>query len=97
MEFMMTNRAERIKATLNDLFSPTLLEIEDESRRHAHHAERNNLPAGGETHYRVTMVSPVFAGQSRLARQRAVNAALAAEFASGLHALSMTLRAPQDV
>lgn len=91
----MTSRAERMKTTLNAAFSPTLLEIEDESRRHANHAARNDLPAG-ETHYRITMVSPAFTGQNRLARQRAVNEALAAEFSSGLHALSMTLRTPQE-
>lgn len=91
----MASRAERIKTTLNTLFSPTLLEIEDESRRHAKHAERNNLPAG-ETHYRVTIISETFNGQTRLARQRAVNEALAGEFSTGLHALSMTLRTPQE-
>lgn len=89
------SRAERMKTTLEASFSPTLLEIEDESRRHAHHAARSDLPAG-ETHYKITMVSPAFAGQTRLARQRAVNEALAAEFSSGLHALSMTLRTPQE-
>lgn len=92
----MTSRAERMNATLAALFAPTLLEIKDESHRHAHHGERNHLPAG-ETHYRVTMVSQAFAGQTRLARQRAVNEALAAEFSSGLHALSMNLRTPQEV
>lgn len=91
----MASRAERIKTTLNTLFSPTLLEIEDESRRHAKHAERNNLPAG-ETHYRITIISETFNGQTRLARQRAVNEALASEFSTGLHALSMTLRTPQE-
>lgn len=91
----MTNRAERMKATLEAQFSPTLLDIEDESRRHARHAERQNLPAG-ETHYRITMVSEAFTGQNRLARQRAVNEALATEFSTGLHALSMTLRTPQE-
>lgn len=91
----MTARAERIKTTLDAVFSPVLLEIKDESHRHARHAERQNLPAG-ETHYRIEMVSAAFTGQNRLARQRAVNAALAAEFSSGLHALSMTLRAPQE-
>lgn len=92
----MTSRAERMKTTLTASFAPTLLEIEDESRRHANHAGRHNLPAG-ETHYRVKMVSQAFAGRSRLARQRAVNEALAAEFSTGLHALSMTLRSPEEV
>lgn len=92
----MTSRAERMKTILNSAFSPSVLEIQDESHRHANHAGRNNLPAG-ETHYKITIVSPHFTGQNRLARQRAVNEALNAEFASGLHALSMVLRTPQEI
>ncbi|GAN82174.1 BolA family protein [Acidocella aminolytica] len=91
----MTNRVERIKAALEAAFQPVFLEIEDESRRHASHAGRNGVPVG-ETHYRVTMVAAAFAGQSRLARQRAVNEALAGEFSIGLHALSLTLRTPEE-
>ena len=92
----MTSRAERIKATLEGAFQPAALEIEDESRRHANHAGRQGLPAG-ETHYKVTMVSAAFAGLSRVARQRAVNEALASEFSGGMHALSLTLRTPEEM
>ena len=92
----MTSRVERIRATLEAAFQPATLEIEDESRRHANHAGRNGLEAG-ETHYRVTMISDVFAGQSRVARQRAVNEALAGEFSTGMHALSLTLRTPEEM
>ncbi len=92
----MTTRYERIRGILAAAFEPVALEIEDESARHAGHAERNNL-AGGETHYRVLMVAPSLAGLSRLARSRAVHAALEAEFKTGLHALSLTLRAPEEV
>ncbi|HTQ71352.1 MAG TPA: BolA family protein [Acidocella sp.] len=91
----MTSRVERIRATLEAQFQPAALEIEDESRRHANHAGRNGLPAG-ETHYRVAMVSAAFAGQSRVARQRAVNEALAGEFSTGMHALSLSLRTPEE-
>lgn len=91
----MANRVERMRAALEAEFQPLALEIEDESRRHAGHAGRNGLP-DGETHYRVAMVSALFAGQSRLARQRAVNATLAPEFSSGLHALSLSLRTPEE-
>ncbi len=91
----MTNRVDRIRAALEAVFQPSALEIEDESRRHAGHAGRNGLPAG-ETHYRVAMVSAAFAGQSRVARQRAVNEALAEEFSTGMHALSLTLRTPEE-
>ena len=51
---------------------------------------------GGETHYAVTLVAVAFEGQGRVARSRAVHAALTEEFASGLHALSLTLRAPGE-
>jgi BolA protein len=82
----LTSRAERMKAALTAAFSPELLEIDDES--HLHHGHAGAAP-GGETHYAVRIRTPAFAGLSRVARHRAVNAALAAEFASGLHALSI--------
>jgi BolA protein len=80
---------------LNAAFAPAMLEIIDESAKHAGHAERNGV-AGGETHYRVVMVSEALGGQSRLARSRAVHEALEPEFQSGLHALSLTLRTPAE-
>lgn len=91
----MTSRVERMKAALESAFAPVQLEIEDQSRRHANHAGRNGLPAG-ETHYLVAMVSAQFSGVSRLERQRAVNTALAQEFDTGLHALSLRLHTPEE-
>lgn len=93
----MNSRYDRIRAILNDRFSPDRLEIEDESAKHAGHAHRTGAPAGGETHYRLSMVSNAFAGQSRVARSRTVHEALAAEFKTGLHALSLALKAPDEV
>ena len=87
-------RAGRIRQALEAAFAVTTLEIVDDSHRHAGHA---GAAPGGETHYRLAMVSPDFTGLGRLARSRAVHAALAAEFASGLHALSLRLLAPEDV
>jgi stress-induced morphogen len=91
----MASRTSRIRATLQAAFAPVTLDIEDESARHAGHAERNGL-AGGETHFRVRMMSEAFAGQSRLQRSRAVHEALDAEFKSGLHALALELRTPEE-
>jgi BolA protein len=88
-----TTRAERVRATLDRDFAPVALEIVDESHRHAGHA---GAAAAGETHYAVLLVSDQFAGQSLVARHRRVNAALAPEFATGLHALSLTLRTPAE-
>jgi BolA protein len=89
----MTDRAQRISATLAAAFSPALLQIHDESARHAGHA---GAQPGGETHFAVLLVAAAFAHQTRVARSRIVHAALADEFASGLHALSLTLRTPEE-
>jgi stress-induced morphogen len=91
----MTTRQERIQQTLTEIFKPESLEVIDESGKHARHAGRQGLPAG-ETHYRVAMIAGSLAGQSRVARQRAVHEALGAEFKSGLHALSLSLRTPDE-
>jgi BolA family transcriptional regulator, general stress-responsive regulator len=91
----MTNRYDRIRDVLEAAFAPVVLEIVDDSAKHASHAARNGV-AGGETHYRVRMVSEALAGQSRVSRSRAVHEALAAEFSAGLHALSLTLLTPEE-
>ena len=90
----MTNRVARIETALRDHLSPTILQIEDDSAKHAGHA---GARAGGETHYSVLVVSDRFAGLNRVARHRLVNAALDAEFATGLHALALTLKAPGEI
>ncbi|MEM6913149.1 MAG: BolA family protein, partial [Pseudomonadota bacterium] len=53
-------------------------------------------PEGGESHFRVRIVSPSFEGQTRVARQRAVNAALKEELAGRVHALSVQALAPGE-
>ena len=80
---------------LETAFKPTLLEVVDESAKHAKHAGRNGLPPG-ETHYQVRMVAASLAGQSRVARSRAVHEALDPEFKTGLHALSLQLQTPDE-
>jgi BolA protein len=74
-------------------FFPAVLTVTDDSARHAGHA---GARAGGETHYTIHLVSEVFRGKSRIDRHRVVNAAVAAEFASGLHALALVLRTPEE-
>ena len=90
-------RAERIRAILTERFAPAAIEIRDDSARHAGHS---GAAPGGQTHFDVTVVSDAFQGMARVARARAVNAALAAEFgppeAGGMHALSLTLRTPAE-
>lgn len=79
-------RELRIRDILARTFAPETLEVTDDSARHAGHA---GAAPEGETHFNVRITSAKFAGMSRLARQRAINKALAAEFDTGLHALSI--------
>jgi len=89
----MQTRADRIRTSLTQAFSPTRLVVVDDSARHAGHG---GARPEGETHFSVTMVAAEFAGMSRVERSRQVHAALAAEFAGGLHALSLNLRTPAE-
>jgi stress-induced morphogen len=91
------SRVDRLRAALTQAFSPTALEVQDDSAHHAGHA---GAQPGGQTHYSVLLVSPSFQGVSRVARSRAVHAAQAAEFGpaeqGGMHALALTLRTPEE-
>jgi BolA protein len=84
---------ERIVARLKETLDPTVLDVADESDRHAGHA---GARPGGGTHYRVRIVSAKFAGLSRVERHRVVYEQLPAEFADGLHALAIEAKAPGE-
>lgn len=93
MQSVSDSRAARLEAALTAAFSPALLRVQDDSARHAGHA---GAQPGGETHFTVLLVSAAFGGMPRVARSRAVHDVLAREFAGGLHALSLTLRTPEE-
>ena len=88
----MTARIDRIRDSLEQAFKPELLEITDDSAKHAGHA---GASPDGETHYTVHIISEAFEGLSRVQLQRAINMVLAPEFESGLHALSLKASAPK--
>lgn len=83
----------RIEEKLTTAFQPETLEVIDESEDHRGHG---GWREGGETHFRVRMVSAGFDGQNRVARQRAVNKVLTEELATTVHALAMELSAPGE-
>lgn len=87
------NRSDKIRLILNEALLPLELDIIDESNLHAGHSGARE---GGQTHYRVDIVSAEFAEKSRLERQRLVYALLADEFSDGLHALTIKARAPNE-
>lgn len=85
---------EWIIETLTRDLQPVSLGVDDESHLHAGHS--GSRP-GGETHFRIDVVSAAFAGKSRVDRHRIVNAALAEAFGRrGLHALAIAARAPGE-
>ena len=84
---------QSLETKLGQAFSPTLLQIEDQSDRHAGHAGAHG---GGESHFNVTIEAAAFEGLSRVQRQRLVYAALAEELAGPVHALSLKALAPGE-
>jgi len=80
-----------IVETLTRELDPIELQVNDESHQHAGHS---GWREGGETHFRIDVASPAFAGKSRIERHRIVNAVLAPAFERGLHALAIEARAP---
>lgn len=82
-----------IDDTLQRELSPTRLVVEDESHKHAGHS---GARPGGETHFKVDVVSEAFRGKSRVERHRLVNAVLADGFARGVHALAIAAKAPGE-
>lgn len=82
---------ERIERTLREAFRPVRLNVVDESHLHKGHA--GHRPEG-ETHFRVRIAAAAFDGRSRVETHRLINAALAGEFARGLHALAIEVERP---
>lgn len=72
---------------------PLRMDILDESHLHAGHS---GARPGGETHFRVRIVSDAFAGKSRVERHRIVNGLLAAELQGPVHALAIDARTPDE-
>jgi BolA protein len=83
----------KITEKLTKAFAPQSLRVVDESHQHEGHAGHR---PGGETHFRVYIVSDAFKGKSRIERHRMVNATLADELAGRVHALAIHASAPGE-
>ncbi|KAG2666773.1 hypothetical protein I3760_15G080200 [Carya illinoinensis] len=92
---LVLSRANRMRAKLQSALEATALEIDDVSYQHAGHAAVRGT-ADSETHFNVKIVSPKFDGQSLVKRHRLVYDALADELQSGLHAVSIVAKTPQE-
>lgn len=85
--------ADRIRTKLTEGLAPVRLDIVDDSHRHVGHAGHDG---GGESHFRVSVVSSAFVGLSRVERQRRVYALLRDELADRVHALSISALTPDE-
>jgi BolA family transcriptional regulator, general stress-responsive regulator len=83
--------AAEIEKLLTEALAPDRLEVIDDSEKHRGHAGHDPR---GESHFTVVVVSSCFEGQSRVSRQRMVNAALADLLRERVHALSIVTKAP---
>jgi len=83
-----TTRKQRIETCLRAALAPTVLVVRDVSAQHHGHA---GWREGGETHFEVDIGSPQLDGLSRIDTHRRINAALADELATGLHALQIRI------
>ena len=79
---------EEMRSRLAAAFAPTRLEIDDESEAHRGHS---GYREGGESHFRILMRAPALADMGRLARHRAVHAALGPDLVGRIHALVLDL------
>jgi BolA protein len=87
------NTKDAITNKLREAFTPESLDVTDESHLHEGHAGHR---PGGETHFRVYIVSRAFQGKSRIERHRMINATLAGELAGSVHALAIQAQAPGE-
>jgi len=78
---------------LTESFAPQSLKVLDESHLHEGHAGHR---PGGQTHFRIYIVSELFKGMTRLERHRLINQTLASELAGGVHALAIHAAAPGE-
>ncbi len=84
---------DTITKKLSDAFAPESIDVIDESQLHEGHAGHR---PGGQTHFRIYIVSQAFAGKSRVDRHRMINAILSDDLAGGIHALAIHAAAPGE-
>ena len=78
----MTAIYQQIVDTLSEQLSPAWLDVENESHRH-------NVPAGSESHFKVTIVSDLFIGMRAVNRHQTICRILSEFLAGPVHALAL--------
>lgn len=83
------SRKDTIEQQIRQALSPLHLQVDDESHMH-------NVPEGAESHFKLIVVSERFEGERLVARHRLLNGLMDAQFAAGLHALSINAWTPRE-
>ena len=79
---------QQLQAKLQAALAPSALQVIDESQQHHGHAGAH---PSGESHFRVRIASPAFAGKSLVQKHRMVTDAVAAELKTRVHALAIEI------
>jgi len=86
------NTATKIRDRLAAL-EPQSVDLLDESDQHAGHEGASS----GGSHFRLTIISPRFAGHDKLARHRMIYAALGPLMQREIHALAIRAFSPDEL
>ncbi|MDB9808900.1 MAG: BolA family transcriptional regulator [Loktanella sp.] len=78
-----------IKAALEKAFAANTLEVINESHKHSGHSGDDG---SGESHWRIVIAAPEFAPMTRIARHRAIHAALGPAIIGRIHALAIDIQ-----
>jgi len=79
----------RIVEKLSQSFTPTHLQVVNESHMHS-------VPFGSETHFKVVIAADNFVGKRQVQRHQAIYACLADELSGGVHALALHTFSPAE-
>jgi len=90
---MTAERVKTIEEKLTETFSPSMLQVKDQSHLHAGHEGARS----GGGHFDVRIVSDAFAGKRPLQRHRMIFDALGAMMDSEIHALRITAKSPEEL
>jgi len=85
--------AEKIEQVIKKELNPEILEIINQSDKHAGHSGDNG---SGESHFKLIIVSKAFVCKPRLSRHKVVKSLLSSYFSGNLHALSLSLYTPDE-